>query len=79
MRNELSEGTVGEDDEVYGEFEDLETGEKYEGDHADDVGNSNKDDALAAEERKLKKLALRAKFDAQYPSLQLDTYVCLVG
>ncbi|XP_042035719.1 ribosome biogenesis protein bms1-like [Salvia splendens] len=65
-RNELSEGTVGDDGEVLGDFEDLETGQKYEGDHTDDVGISNKDDALAAEERKLKKLALRAKFDAQY-------------
>lgn len=69
LRNQLSEGTVGDDDddEVFGDIEDLETGQKYEGSHADDAGNSSKDDALAAEERKLKKLALRAKFDAQYP------------
>lgn len=71
MRNQLSEGTVGDDDDdaVFGEFEDLETGQKFEGDHADAMGGSSKDDALAAEERKLKKLALRAKFDAQYPFL----------
>lgn len=68
LRNQLSEGTVGDDDDdaVFGEFEDLETGQKYEGDHADAMGGSSKDNALAAEERKLKKLALRAKFDAQY-------------
>ncbi|KAI3468188.1 hypothetical protein Pfo_024851 [Paulownia fortunei] len=71
LRNQLSEGTAGDnddgdDDAVFGEFEDLETGQKYESHHTDDIGDSRKDDDLAAEERRLKKLALRAKFDAQY-------------
>ncbi|GER32983.1 ribosome biogenesis protein BMS1-like protein [Striga asiatica] len=68
LRNCLSEGTPGDiddgdDDAVFGEFEDLETGQKYESQHDD----ASKADDLAAEERRLKKLALRAKFDAQYP------------
>lgn len=60
------------DDEVFGDFEDLETGEQHvaanpEGDQGEDAepGNSG---GLSAEdeERRLKKLALRARFDAQY-------------
>ncbi|KAL7159295.1 hypothetical protein ABFS83_01G018200 [Erythranthe nasuta] len=66
LRNQLSKGTDGdEDDEAFGDFEDLETGQKYESHGTDEVGGSRKDNDLAAEERKLKKLALRAKFDAQ--------------
>lgn len=42
-----------------GDFEDLETGEKHES-----RVNGEDDDA---EQRRLKKLALRARFDAQYP------------
>ncbi|XP_027165394.1 ribosome biogenesis protein BMS1 homolog [Coffea eugenioides] len=58
-----------EDGDVFGEFEDLETGQKYEnGQGADiterDINKKNED--LANEERRLKKLALRAKFDAEY-------------
>ncbi|XP_020087257.1 ribosome biogenesis protein bms1-like isoform X1 [Ananas comosus] len=60
----------GEDDEnIYGDFEDLETGETYGGgqaDNADANANNDEDDGLEREERRLKKLALRAKFDAQY-------------
>lgn len=59
-----------EDDNVFGEFEDIETGQKYESDQGADSNqrdqSNNKD--LATEERRLKKLALRAKFDAEYPS-----------
>ncbi|KAL6533954.1 Glycoside hydrolase 2 (Mannanase, beta-galactosidase) [Orobanche hederae] len=78
MRNRLSEDNDdGDDDDdddddgdddgaVFGEFEDLETGQRYES-HQDDVDDSRKTDDLAAEERRLKKLALRAKFDSQYP------------
>lgn len=59
-----------EDDNVFGEFEDLETGQKYESGQGADSNqrdqSNNKD--LATEERRLKKLALRAKFDAEYPS-----------
>lgn len=75
LRNQLSGGTIGDDndgddDAIFGEFEDLETGQKHDGNHADDIKDSSKDDAMAAEERRLKKLALRAKFDAQYPFLR---------
>ncbi|KAK9273456.1 hypothetical protein L1049_018266 [Liquidambar formosana] len=63
-------GADNEDDEdaVYGEFEDVETGEKYESRLTDDAGSDeiHKEDDSLAEERRLKKLALRAKFDAQY-------------
>ncbi|KAL0311937.1 UNVERIFIED_CONTAM: Ribosome biogenesis protein BMS1 [Sesamum radiatum] len=72
LRNQLSEVTAGDnddDDAVFGEFEDLETGQKYESHQAGDSGDTRMNDDLAAEERRLKKLALRAKFDAQYPSL----------
>ncbi|CAN0876966.1 Ribosome biogenesis protein BMS1 homolog [Linum grandiflorum] len=65
-RNKLSSGNTedgssddDEDDVADGEFEDLETGKKY--------GSTQKaeqdDDDIAKEERRLKKLALRAKFD----------------
>lgn len=74
LRNQLSEGTAGDsddgDDEGSGDFEDLETGQKYESHQKDDIGDSLKGNELS-EERRLKKLALRAKFDAQYPSLLL--------
>lgn len=55
----------GEDDEeIYGDFEDLETGEVHRSQADENAGG--KDDP-EAEERRFKKLALRAKFDAQYP------------
>ncbi|CAN4108613.1 unnamed protein product [Withania somnifera] len=62
---------VGEDDEdLLGDFEDLETGKKYESHEIGDAGTDDvirmNDDESAVEERRLKKLALRAKFDAQY-------------
>lgn len=58
-----------EEDAVFGDFEDLETGEKHDGYNANDTSKvANKKKAgLDEEERRLKKLALRAKFDAQYP------------
>ncbi|KAL3650790.1 Glycoside hydrolase 2 (Mannanase, beta-galactosidase) [Castilleja foliolosa] len=63
LRNRISEGSPGDnDDEVFAEFEDLETGQKFES-HHDDAGVSHKTDDVEAEERRLKKLALRAKFD----------------
>lgn len=71
-RGQLSEANSDDDDNddaVFGEFEDLETGEKHENHPTADNGGMHKDDdALLVEERRLKKLALRAKFDAQYPS-----------
>lgn len=61
---EMENDNDDDDGPVFGEFEDLETGEKHEGDKTSDT---NKDIDTVAEERRLKKLALRAKFDAQYP------------
>jgi hypothetical protein len=63
----------GSDEEVFGDFEDLETGEKVTG--AADVvkgglGEENEDPE--AEARRLKKLALRAKFDAKYSGVEGD-------
>lgn len=55
-----------DDDAVYGEFEDVETGEKFESQETDDVGTDAMQTDPVAEERRLKKLALRKKFDAQY-------------
>ncbi|XP_015164408.1 ribosome biogenesis protein BMS1 homolog isoform X3 [Solanum tuberosum] len=61
---------VGEDDEdLFGDFEDLETGQKYESHETGGTGTNDMirmDDDSAVEERRLKKLALRAKFDSQY-------------
>ncbi|EXB55183.1 Ribosome biogenesis protein BMS1-like protein [Morus notabilis] len=70
QRNQTSEvNTNGDDDDVYGDFEDLETGEKHDGNRTNDAGKgiSHNEDELAIEERRLKKLALRAKFDSRYP------------
>ncbi|XP_059312227.1 uncharacterized protein LOC132063611 isoform X2 [Lycium ferocissimum] len=60
-------GEEGED--LFGDFEDLESGQKYESHEIGDAGTDDmirKDDESAAEERRLRKLALRAKFDSQY-------------
>lgn len=70
LRNQASEATIGDEfDAVYGDFEDLEAGEKYEGHQPEReaVEMVPKGEDLEAEQRRLKKLALRAKFDAQYP------------
>ncbi|KAJ0013539.1 hypothetical protein Pint_19535 [Pistacia integerrima] len=70
-RNQGSESNFedDEDNDVYGDFEDLETGEKHESHPIGDSGNGTiqNEDKSAIEERRLKKLVLRAKFDAQYP------------
>lgn len=68
QRNDIS-GPAEDGEDVYGDFEDLETGEKHESHSKDDPGNGGiqKEDDSAVEERRRKKLALRAKFDAQYP------------
>ncbi|BBH09211.1 P-loop containing nucleoside triphosphate hydrolases superfamily protein [Prunus dulcis] len=60
QRNQAAEAKVLDDDAVYGDFEDLETGEKHDGNHTDDASNdvNHKEDDLAKEERRLKKLAL---------------------
>ncbi|GAY53291.1 hypothetical protein CUMW_148170 [Citrus unshiu] len=70
-RNQVSKANFEDDDRddaVYGDFEDLETGEKHEGHRVDNSGSdaNEHEDESAVEERRLKKLALRAKFDAQY-------------
>lgn len=69
QRNKSSEANTEDDDAVYGDFEDLETGEKHDVSQTDNFGkgSNNKEDELASEERRQKKLALRVKFDAQYP------------
>ncbi|KAG6732322.1 hypothetical protein I3842_01G172000 [Carya illinoinensis] len=55
-----------DDDAVYGDFEDLEAENNRH--QTNDIGNGaiQKENDSAAEERRLKKLALRAKFDAQF-------------
>ncbi|KAK8445986.1 hypothetical protein SEVIR_9G418700v4 [Setaria viridis] len=71
---ELNEN--GEDDEeIYGDFEDLETGEVHRiqaSENSEGNSGGHKEDDLEVEERKLKKLALRAKFDAQYNGSELS-------
>ena len=55
-----------DDDNVYGDFEDLELNDSPPADTDKNAAVPKEDDAVI-EERRLKKLALRAKFDAQYP------------
>ncbi|KAL2592036.1 hypothetical protein AAZX31_12G047600 [Glycine max] len=69
LRNALPAANTEEDnDDVYADFEDLETGEKHENHRTDAAfaATTHKGDDLEAEERRLKKLALRAKFDSQF-------------
>ncbi|KAJ0034062.1 hypothetical protein Pint_25980 [Pistacia integerrima] len=67
-RNQGSESNFedDEDNDVYGGFEDLEIGEKHESHPIGDSRNGiiQNEDESAIEERRLKKLVLRAKFDA---------------
>ncbi|WCJ43894.1 hypothetical protein M5689_024603 [Euphorbia peplus] len=73
QRNQPSNANTDDDDDVYGDFEDLETGEKYENHQKGEVvsGVMESEKELVNEERRLKKLALRAKFDAQYDGSEL--------
>lgn len=57
-------GGSDDDDVVYGDFEDVEMGE--EDGPLSNGGEMKKEDDAKTEERRLKKLALRAKFDSQY-------------
>ncbi|KAK9019642.1 hypothetical protein V6N11_054157 [Hibiscus sabdariffa] len=57
LRNQMSEARTEEEDDKDGDFEDVETGDKF---------GSHKEDDDAIEERRLKKLALRTKFDSHY-------------
>ncbi|XP_019413320.1 PREDICTED: ribosome biogenesis protein BMS1 homolog isoform X2 [Lupinus angustifolius] len=69
LRNPLPKSNTEEENgDLYGDFEDLETGEKFENIQTDDAFAAKipKGDDLEAEQRRLKKLALRAKFDSQY-------------
>jgi len=78
LRNALqTANTEGENDDDYGDFEDLETGEKHVSYRTDDAlaATTLKGDDMEAEERRLKKLALRAKFDSQYPFFSLSIYL----
>lgn len=78
LRNSLKKAnTEEEDDDVYGDFEDLETGEKYENYQTDDAfaTTPHMGDDLEAEKRRRMKLAKRAKFDAPYPFPSLCTYL----
>lgn len=71
-------GAEGSDEEVYGDFEDLETGEKFgpgadaaaKGDSSDDdEGNEEEeqeDEELSIEERRKRKEAMKRAFDAAY-------------
>ncbi|CAL4914250.1 unnamed protein product [Urochloa decumbens] len=64
-----------DDDEIYGDFEDLETGEVHKSQASENSvenGGTHKEDDLGVEERRRKKLALRAKFDAQYDGSELS-------
>lgn len=68
QRNKLPTANDEDDeDSVYGDFEDLETGEKHGNHQKEESGNVSmqKEDELE-EQRKLKKLALRARFDKQF-------------
>ncbi|VFR02601.1 unnamed protein product [Cuscuta campestris] len=64
------ESVIDDDDQdVFGDFEDLEIGEKIKSSQQISNVSTKSDEIDEAEKRRLKKLALRAKFDAQYPSL----------
>ncbi|XP_020585704.1 ribosome biogenesis protein BMS1 homolog [Phalaenopsis equestris] len=71
-------GEVGDAEEdgeaLYGDFEDLETGKVFKNQSVDDAkGDDVKEmEDPEAEERRLKKLALRAKFDAQYDESEIS-------
>lgn len=68
-RNHGTDDNDEDGDNAYGDFEDLETGEEYKGSQLHKVdGNAkpSEGDDPVVEERRLKKLALRAKFDSQY-------------
>ncbi|KAJ6705866.1 hypothetical protein OIU79_010513 [Salix purpurea] len=71
QRNMLSTANDEEGkDSAYGDFEDLETGEKHGNHKKEESGNVSMQKEDESEEQwKLKRLALRAKFDAQYPFL----------
>jgi ribosome biogenesis protein BMS1 len=66
--HEIDENGEG-DAEIDGDFEDLETGEVHKSQATENAGKPGvkKEDELKVEELRLKKLALKAKFDSEYP------------
>lgn len=71
---EIDENGEG-DEEIDGDFEDLETGEVHKSQANENAAGKpgvNKEDELKAEELRLKKLALRAKFDSEYDGSELS-------
>ena len=65
-------GEDGEDSDEFGDFEDLETGTKYSGGGDEAVAAAVKAMGdVAAEERRAKKLAKRAEFDASLDKREL--------
>lgn len=73
------DGVEGSDEEVYGDFEDLETGEKFgpgadaaaaQGDSSDDDEDKEKegeeDEEISIEERRKRKEAMKRAFDSAY-------------
>lgn len=77
-------GNEGEDDELYGDFEDLETGEKHNN-HENMESGANQNEESEDVERRLKKLAKRANLE--YPFLlewhhltylSMISFVCII-
>jgi len=62
------DGSGAESDEVYGDFEDVETGEKFSGAGGDAVADAAREaiEAAEEEERRERKAAQKAQFDAEY-------------
>ncbi|XP_037420846.1 ribosome biogenesis protein BMS1 homolog isoform X2 [Triticum dicoccoides] len=63
------------DEEIDGDFEDLETGEVHKSQAAESAAGKpgvHKEDELKVEELRLKKLALKAKFDSEYDGSDLS-------
>lgn len=69
LRGQDTDDRGEDDEEMYGDFEDLETGEVHMAQTDENV--EAKDDP-EVEERRLKKLAQRAKFDSQYDGSELS-------
>ena len=81
QRNQVSKGNSegdDSDDAVSGDFEDLETVEKHQGHIKDNSGSNAIENEYesAVEEQRLKKISLRAKFNAQYPSFFFSSDLC---
>ncbi|CAJ2679106.1 unnamed protein product [Trifolium pratense] len=66
LRNSQQKANTEEKDDVYGDFEDLETGENYKFYLTDNATTTQMGVDSVAEERRLEKLAKRAIFDSQY-------------